>query len=57
MFSRDAQPEQAIASCLLDDGRRAWGMSNDPDATTAMCEGEWVGTPVTLDAAGTLLLP
>ena len=54
MFSRDSAPEQAIASCLLADGRRAWGTSNDPGLTTAMCDGEWVGTAVTLDAEGTL---
>jgi acetyl-CoA C-acetyltransferase len=54
MFSREATPEQAIASCLLADGRRAWGMSSDPALTTAMCEGEWVGTAVELDDDGTL---
>jgi acetyl-CoA C-acetyltransferase len=55
MFSRESQPEQAIASCLLPDGRRAWGMSHDPQLAAAMCDGEWVGTTVTLDSAGTLL--
>ncbi|MGB0114431.1 MAG: acetyl-CoA acetyltransferase [Ilumatobacteraceae bacterium] len=54
MFSRDAVPEQSIASCLLPDGRRAWGTSTDGDLTAAMCEGEWVGTSVTLDADGAL---
>ncbi len=54
MFSRDSAPEQAIASCLLADGRRAWGMSNDPALATAMCDGEWVGTSVTLDHDGAL---
>jgi acetyl-CoA C-acetyltransferase len=54
MFSRDAEPEQAIASCLLPGGRRAWGMSSDSDLVDAMCEGEWVGTDVSLDDAGTL---
>jgi len=52
MFSRDSGPEQAIASCLLADGRRAWGISIDTDLTTAMCEGEWVGTAVTMTADG-----
>ncbi len=55
MFSREGIPEQAIASCLLADGRRAWGMSPDLDLATAMCDGEWVGTEVTLSADGTLL--
>lgn len=52
MFSRDANPEQPIAACLLPDGRRAWGMSSDPQLATAMCEGEWVGREVELDAEG-----
>jgi hypothetical protein len=30
-------------------------MSSDLDLATAMCEGEWVGTEVTLSADGTLL--
>ena len=29
MHGRDGQPEQAIATCLLADGRRAWGLSSD----------------------------
>ena len=55
MFSRDAVAEQAIASCLLADGRRAWETSSDLGLATAMCEGEWVGAEVTLSADGTLL--
>jgi acetyl-CoA C-acetyltransferase len=54
MFSRDASPEQSIASCLLDDGRRAWGTSTDPDVAAAMCDGEWVGRPVDLSKVGDL---
>ena len=54
MFSRESAPEQAIASCLLGDGRRAWGMSSDPALAAAMCDGEWVGTSVTLGDDGTL---
>ena len=51
---REQQPERAIASCLLPDGRRAWGTSEDPGIVAAMCDGEWVGTNVTLTADGTL---
>ena len=29
MHARDGAPEQAIAACLLADGRRAWGTSSD----------------------------
>jgi acetyl-CoA C-acetyltransferase len=54
MHSRDGEPERAIATCVLDDGRRAWGTSDDAALAAAMCEGEWVGRPVTLDAEGTL---
>jgi acetyl-CoA C-acetyltransferase len=56
MHSRDGAPEQAIATCLLADGRRAWGLSNDADVTGALLTGEWVGTAVTLDPAGGLRL-
>ena len=34
MHGRDGVPEQAIATCLLADGRRAWGMSSDPGAAS-----------------------
>ncbi len=56
MFSRDDVPEQAIASCLLADGRRAWGTSTDAGTTAALCDGEWVDTAVTLTSDGTLTL-
>ena len=54
MFSRDGAPEQPIASCLLADGRRAWGTSTDLELAAAMCDGEWVGRTIELDAVGTL---
>jgi acetyl-CoA C-acetyltransferase len=54
MHSRDGTPEQALVSCLLTDGRRAWGTSDDAALATAMCEGEWVGREVELDSEGTL---
>lgn len=57
MFSRDAEPEQSIASCLLPDGRRAWGTSSDPELTTAMCIDEWIGVGITLTEDGVLRLP
>jgi len=56
MFARDGEPEQAIASCLLADGRRAWGTSSDPDTATAMSTDEWVGVGVELTSDGTLQL-
>jgi acetyl-CoA C-acetyltransferase len=36
MFGRDGETESAITSCLLVDGRRAWGLSHDPTVTTAL---------------------
>jgi acetyl-CoA C-acetyltransferase len=56
MHSRDGEPEHAIATCILADGRRAWGTSDDPEVAVAMCEGEWVGRAVELDPDGTLLV-
>jgi acetyl-CoA C-acetyltransferase len=52
MHTRDGDPETALASCLLADGRRAWGTSADPALAAALCEGEWVGRSVVLDAEG-----
>ncbi len=56
MHGREGAPEQAIATCLLADGRRAWGLSEDADVMTALTDGEWVGRSARLDADGGLLL-
>jgi acetyl-CoA C-acetyltransferase len=57
MFDRAGVPERSIVSCLLDDGRRAWGTSDSPEVAAAMCQGEWVGRSVELDAAGNVHTP
>jgi acetyl-CoA C-acetyltransferase len=54
MHSREGSPETCLAACLLADGRRAWGTSTEPGLASAMCDGEWVGTRVTLTEAGAL---
>jgi acetyl-CoA C-acetyltransferase len=54
MHDRDGHPETAFAACLLEDGRRAWGVSKDRELAAAMCVGEWIGRPATLDADATL---
>jgi acetyl-CoA C-acetyltransferase len=54
MFDRDGNAEFAIASCLLDDGRRAWATSGHGDVTAALLEGEWVGRRVVLGDGGEL---
>ena len=56
MHSRDGAPENAIAACLLPDGRRAWGTNGDHAVAVAICDGEWVGREVELDPVGTLLV-
>lgn len=55
MHDRDGNPERSILSCILDDGRRAWGDTTNVDLGRDMCTHEWVGKRVRLDASGTLL--
>ena len=57
MHTRDGEPESAIATCLLADGRRAWGTSAEPGLAKAMCDGEWVGQRVLLTDDGTMRVP
>ena len=54
IHDRGGRPETAFAACLLADGRRAWGSSNDVALAAAMCDGEWVGRSATLDEEGAL---
>ncbi|MBA3287410.1 MAG: acetyl-CoA acetyltransferase [Acidimicrobiia bacterium] len=56
MHARDGTPELAISTTLLDDGRRAWGVSGDGDVTAALLDGEWVGRRVALTTDGRLRL-
>lgn len=55
MHDRDGGIERIIATCILDDGRRAWGDSTDAGMGRDMCTNEWVGKRIRLDASGTLL--
>ncbi len=54
MHDRDGVPERAITSCLLADGRRAWGISDSPEVASALLEGEWVGTTARLSVSGSV---
>ena len=54
MFDREGQPETSYASCLLADGRRAWGKSTDDAVGTALSQNEWVGHPAELREDSTL---
>lgn len=56
MHDRDGRPERAIATVLDARGNRSWGVSDDKDAASAMCEGEWVGRSIRLDDKGMLLV-
>jgi acetyl-CoA C-acetyltransferase len=54
---RDGAPERAVASCLLADGRRAWGVSEHADTVAELRDGaEHIGRTVTLTPEGALLL-
>ncbi|MCU1502022.1 MAG: hypothetical protein JWM12_1376 [Ilumatobacteraceae bacterium] len=54
MHDRDGAPENVIVSCLLGDGRRAWGTSTDASLARSMCAGEWVGRDAELAPDGTI---
>ncbi len=52
MHDRIGAPEKVRAAVLLADGRRAWATSGDTQLGQDMCETEWVGKTITLDATG-----
>ncbi len=45
-------PALGLFACLLPDGRRGWGNTNDPDLARAMTEREFCGQAARLDASG-----
>jgi len=47
-------PASGLAACLLDDGRRAWGNTHDPDVLHSMVSEEFCGRPARLRQEGTL---
>ena len=47
-------PTEALAACLLEDGRRAWGNTRDPDLMHAMVSEEFCGRAARLQDAGTI---
>jgi len=54
---REGAPERAIATVLLDDGRRAWSETKDPDTMQGLMTGEeMIGRAVKLPADHTLTL-
>jgi acetyl-CoA C-acetyltransferase len=57
VHDRDGAPEKVLAACLLPDGRRAWGNTEDGGTVAEMRSGaEQIGLAVTLDPDGTLRL-
>lgn len=56
MHERDGSMARGHAAVLLPDGRRAWGITNDPDAMQVMVVEDLVGTPVTLTPDGSMTL-
>jgi acetyl-CoA C-acetyltransferase len=53
MHDRASNPERAILSTLLADGRRAWGGSTDPAVLRELTTVETAGRTGTVDAEGT----
>ncbi|MDE0440833.1 MAG: acetyl-CoA acetyltransferase [Gammaproteobacteria bacterium] len=47
-------PSAALVACLLDDGRRAWGNTDDAEAMHAMVNEEFCGRPARLREQGTI---
>ena len=51
MYGSDG-PSAALAACLLDDGRRAWGNTDDPEVMHAMVNEEFCGRAARLYKPG-----
>jgi acetyl-CoA C-acetyltransferase len=45
-------PEAGVAAFLLDDGRRTWGVAEDPELARAMTEQEFCGRSAVIDGQG-----
>lgn len=56
MHDRDGSPEAAFAALLLDDGRRAWGTTTDPDTMATMVAEEMIGRVVERTEQGQITL-
>lgn len=56
MHGKDGAPEAAFAALLLDDGRRAWGTTTDPDALAVMVADDMIDRTVHRAADGQITL-
>ncbi len=54
MHSREGEPENGVLALLLDDGRRAWGTTQDRDALKLMMTEDLVGQPAHRAAGGSI---
>jgi len=52
----EEEPEIGHAACLLEDGRRTWANTGDPEALAAMTTEECCGRPVEIDGEGNFAL-
>ena len=53
MYGPDG-PSSGLAACLLDDDRRAWGNTDDPETMQAMVTEEFCGRAARLGEPGTI---
>ena len=57
VHDRDGEPERALVACLLDDGRRAWAVSDDAATVAELRSGaEQIGRAVKIGPGGELRL-
>ena len=56
MHDKQGAPEIAFAALLLDDGRRAWGSTSDPDTMDTMVREDMIDRRVQRTAAGQISL-
>jgi acetyl-CoA C-acetyltransferase len=57
MHGKDNEPLNAIAALRLDDGRRAWGVTDDTSVAAGLLDGqEWIGQKANRTAEGQLSL-
>ena len=48
MHDGHSEPTDGVLTCLMGDGRRAWGLVKDPEAAAAMTKEDIVGRPAML---------
>jgi hypothetical protein len=54
MHDREGAPETGYVAVRMPDGRRGWGVTNEPDLMKAMTTEEFVGRTATIVPDGTV---